>query len=56
MSLKAKNRFKPIFKQSLRLRENVQNRQKILKFKKKSGNLFLYFIQTNLKIIKNSNH
>ena len=35
MSLKAKNRFKPIFKQSLRLRENVQNRQKILKFKKK---------------------
>ena len=40
MSLEKKNRFKPIFKQSLRLRENIQNRQKVLKFKKKNGNRF----------------
>ena len=44
MSLKAKNRFKPIFKQSLRLRENVQNRQKILKFKKKKVEIFSYIL------------
>ena len=52
MSLKAKNRFKPIFKQSLRLRENVQNRQKILKFKKKKWKSFLIFYSNKLKNYK----
>ena len=49
MSLKKKNRFKPIFKQSLKLRENVQNRQKILKFKKKKWKSFLTFYLNKLK-------
>ena len=52
MSLKAKNRFKPIFKQSLRLRENVQNRQKVLKFKKKKWKSFLIFYSNKLKNYK----
>ena len=52
MSLKTKNRFKPIFKQSLRLRENVQNRQKILKFKKRKWKSFLIFYSNKLKNYK----
>ena len=52
MSLKTKNRFKSIFKQSLRLRENVQNRQKILKFKKKKWKSFLIFYSNKLKNYK----
>lgn len=52
MSLKKKNRFKPIFKQSLKLRENVQNRQKILKFKKKKWKAFLTFYLNKLKNYK----
>ena len=35
MFLKSKSRHKPIFKQFLRLRENPQDRSKLLKFKKK---------------------
>ena len=52
MSLRKKNRFKPIFKQSLKLRENVQNRQKILKFKKKKWTSFLTFYSNKLKNYK----
>jgi len=52
MSLKEKNRFKPIFKQLIRLRENVQNRQKILKFKKKKWQTFLTFYSYKLKNYK----
>lgn len=29
------NRFKPLYKQFIELRENIQNRKKVLKFKKK---------------------
>jgi len=34
MLLKKKNKFKPLYKQFIKLRENVQNRKKLLKFKK----------------------
>jgi hypothetical protein len=32
--IKKKSKFKPLYKQFIRLRENVQNRKKLLKFKK----------------------
>lgn len=35
MLLKKKNRFRPFYKQFIKLRENVQNRKKLLQFKKK---------------------
>lgn len=44
MFLKSKSRYKPIFKQFLRLRENPQDRSKLLKFKKKKWeNLLKYY-------------
>ena len=49
MALQRKNRFKPIFKQFIRLRENVQNRRKLLKFKKKKWEPFLKFYIGKLK-------
>lgn len=52
MIFKNKNRFKPIFKQLIKLRENVQNRQKLLKFKKKKWTSFLKFYGTKLKNFK----
>lgn len=35
MLFKKKNRFRPFYKQFIKLRENVQNRKKLLQFKKK---------------------
>lgn len=52
MFLKRKSRFKPVFKQSLKLRENIQNRRKILKFKKKKWKSFLIFYLNKLKKYK----
>ena len=49
MSLEKKSRIKPIFKQYLKLRENVQNRKKILKFKKRKWQFFLKFYKNKLK-------
>ena len=49
MSLQRKNRFKPVFKQFIKLRENVQNRQKLLKFKKKKWKPFLKFYTSKLR-------
>lgn len=49
MSFQKKNRFKPIFKQFIKLRENVQNRQKLVKFKKKKWESFLKFYLNKLK-------
>lgn len=44
--LNKKNRFKPLYKQFFRLRENVQNRKKLLKFKsKKWEKLISYYIK-----------
>lgn len=52
MSLQKKNRFKPVFKQFVRLRENVQNRKKILKFKKEKWKPFLKFYIRKLRNFK----
>ena len=52
MSIKKKNRFKPLFKQFIKLRENVQNRQKLLKFKKKKWKSFLKFYTNKLRNFK----
>jgi hypothetical protein len=35
MILKNKNKFRPIYKKFIKLRENLQNREKILRLKKK---------------------
>ena len=52
MSFKKKNRFRPIFKQLIKLRENIQNRQKILKLKKKKWKPFLKFYLNKLKTFR----
>jgi hypothetical protein len=52
MLFKKKNRYKPRFKQFLKLRENVQNRNKILKFKKKKWEKLLQFYKRKLKRYK----
>lgn len=49
MTTKNKKRFKPIFKQFIKLRENVQNRQKLLKFKKNKWQSFLKFYEKKLR-------
>jgi ribosomal protein S4 len=41
MFLKKKNRFKPLYKKFLHIKENVQNRLKIFKFKKKKWEKFI---------------
>lgn len=52
MYLRKKNRFKPIFKQLIKLRENVQNRKKILKFKKEKWKLFVKIYLSKLRRFK----
>lgn len=53
MLIKTKNKYKPVFKQLLTLRENPQNRAKILKFKKeKWQKLLKYFIKNKKKYKK----
>ena len=44
-----KNRFKPLYKQFIKLRENVQNREKILNFKKKKWSNLLFYYKRSLK-------
>jgi len=44
-----KNKFKPLYKKFLNLRENIQNRSKILKFKKQKWNKFVGFYKKKLK-------
>jgi ribosomal protein S4 len=41
MFLRKKNRFKPLYKKLLHIRENVQNRLKIFKFKRKKWRKFI---------------
>jgi ribosomal protein S4 len=45
-----KNRFKPLYKQFIKLRENVQNRKKPLRFKKEKWKQFIFFGKKKLKI------
>ena len=49
MTLRTKTRFRPIFKQFIKLRENVQKRHKLLKFRKKKWELFLKVYTNKLK-------
>lgn len=49
MSFQKKSRFRPIFKQFIKLRENVQNRRKLIKFKRKKWESFLRFYLNKLK-------
>lgn len=48
-----KNRFKPLFKQIIKLRNNIQNRKKLLNFKKKKWKNTIQFYKRKIKIYKN---
>lgn len=52
MFLQKKNKLKPIFKHLIKLRENVQNRQKLLKFKKAKWKIFQNFYLKKLRRYK----
>jgi len=52
MSNKQKSRHKPLYKKLHKLRGNVQNRKKILKFKKKKWALFLFFLRKKSRWFK----
>lgn len=49
---RAKNRFRPLYKKFLRVRENVQNRPKLLKFKKKKWEKQIHFYKRKLRRYK----
>lgn len=49
MIYQKKSRFKPLYKQFLKLRENVQNRKKLLSFQKKKWNKFKIIISRKSK-------
>ena len=50
--MKQKKRNKPFYKQFLKLRQNIQNRPKIFKFKKQKWNSFQQFSKKSLKFYK----
>lgn len=52
MFLKKKNKFKPVFKQLFRLRENVRNDKKLIKFKKKKWEKLIQHYKRKLKRYK----
>lgn len=52
MFLKQNNRIKPLYKQFIKLRENVQNRTKILKFKRKKWENLIQNYRKKLKWYK----
>jgi ribosomal protein S4 len=52
MIFKKKSRFKPLYKKFIKLRENVQNRQKVLKFRKQKWSKFIVFYKRKLKWYK----
>jgi small subunit ribosomal protein S4 len=49
MLVKQKPRFKTAFKSILKLRENVQNRKKVLRFTQKKWQSFIFFYKKKLK-------
>jgi ribosomal protein S4 len=49
MFIKQNNRIRPLYKQLLKLRENIQNRTKLLKFKRKKWLLFVQNYKKKLK-------
>ena len=52
MILKNKNKYRPIYKQFIKLRENIQNRDKLLRFKKKKWKNFIQIYKRQLNIYK----
>jgi ribosomal protein S4 len=52
MIFKNKNKFKPFYKKFIKFRENIQNRRKILQFKKQKWNRFINFYKRRLKWYK----
>lgn len=52
MFLKHKSRFKPLYKKFFQLKENIQNRKKLLKFKKEKWKRFKLTYIKNLKRYK----
>lgn len=52
MLFKKKNKFKPLYKQFIKLRENVQNRRKLLKFKRHKWENFIQHYKRKLKRYK----
>jgi small subunit ribosomal protein S4 len=52
MISKRKNRFKPLYKQFINLNENVQNRKKILQFKKQKWIKLVSLVKKKLKRYK----
>jgi ribosomal protein S4 len=53
MHFTKKNRYKPLFKQIIKLRNNIQNRKKLLNFKKKKWKITIQFYKKKIKIYKN---
>jgi ribosomal protein S4 len=49
MFIKQNNRIEPLYKQLLKLRENIQNRTKLLKFKRKKWKIFIQNYKKKLK-------
>lgn len=52
MLFKIKNRFRPLYKNFLKIRENVQNRNKLFKFKNKKWERQIYFYKRRLRRYK----
>ena len=52
MIFKNKNRFRPIYKPLVYLKENVQNRQKLLQFKKKKWEKIISIYKKKLNLYK----
>lgn len=52
MLLKTKNKFRPIYKPLLSLRENIQNRDKLLRFKKKKWQKLILIYKKKLKLYR----
>jgi len=50
--MKEKSRYKPFYKQFLRLRKNIQNRFKLFRFKKQKWNKFQQYSKNQLKPYK----
>jgi ribosomal protein S4 len=52
MIFKKKNHFKPLYKQFLKLRTNVQNRTKVFKFRRKKWKIFTLIYKRKLRRYK----
>ena len=52
MLSQTKNRFRPIYKPLLNLNENIQNKNKLLKFKKKKWQKLIFIYKKKLNLYK----